>query len=81
LFSTARATGLSCLGQQWAYINHAIYRGDHGRVLGYDSAHGQQHRHYTGKVTPMRRDDFDQIESRFEREWSRLAKEAKRGKN
>lgn len=23
-----------------AYINHAIYRGDNGRVLGFDNAHG-----------------------------------------
>ena len=28
-----------------AYINHLIYAGDHGRVLGYDSTHGCHHRH------------------------------------
>ena len=34
-----------------AYVNPLIYAGDNGRVLGYDSAHGQHHRHYKGKVT------------------------------
>jgi hypothetical protein len=29
-----------------AYINHRIYAGDNGRVLGCDSAHGHHHRHY-----------------------------------
>jgi len=33
-----------------AYINHALYAGDHGRVLGYDNAHGHHHRHYFGMV-------------------------------
>jgi len=28
-----------------AYINPLIYADDNGRVLGYDSAHGQHHRH------------------------------------
>ncbi len=32
-----------------AYINHLIYSGDNGRVLGYDSAHGSHHRHYKGQ--------------------------------
>jgi hypothetical protein len=44
-----------------AYINHRIYVGDNGRVLGYDSAHGFG--------------SFEEIEMRFQREWNRLAKE------
>jgi hypothetical protein len=59
-----------------AYINHQIYAGDDGRVLGYDCAHGHHHRHYKGKVTTVRFDGFEQIEARFQREWNRLAKEA-----
>ena len=64
-----------------AYINHLIYAGDDGRVLGYDSAHGQHHRHYRGKVTNVGFESFEQIEARFQREWNRLAKEAKRAQD
>ena len=28
------------------YVNHLLYAGDNGRVLGYDSDHGTHHRHY-----------------------------------
>ena len=59
-----------------AYINHLIHAGDDGRVLGYDSAHGRHHRHYRGKVTTVGFKSFEQIESRFQKEWNRLAKEA-----
>jgi hypothetical protein len=58
-----------------AYINHLIHAGDDGRVLGYDSAHGQHHRHYRSKVTTVGFESFEQIESRFQEEWNRLAKE------
>lgn len=58
-----------------AYINHAIYAGDNGRVLGHDSAHGVHHRHWRGRVTRVRFESFGQIEARFQIEWSRLAKE------
>ena len=64
-----------------AYINHLIHAGDDGRVLGYDSAHGRHHRHYRGKVTTVGFKSFEQIESRFEREWKRLAKEIGRAQN
>jgi hypothetical protein len=59
-----------------AYINHLIHAGDDGRVLGYDSAHGHHHRHYRSKVTAVGFESFEQIESRFQKEWNRLAKEA-----
>jgi CHASE1-domain containing sensor protein len=64
-----------------AYINPLIHAGDNGRVLGYDSAHGQHHRHYRGSVTAVRLDNFEQIEERFQKEWSALAKEAKHAKH
>jgi hypothetical protein len=64
-----------------AYINHPIHAGDDGRVLGYDSAHGRHHRHYRGKVTRVGLESFEQIESRFQREWRRLAKEVGREQN
>ena len=64
-----------------AYINPLIFSGDHGRVLGYDSAHGQHHRHYKGRVGLVGAAGFDEIEARFQREWSRIAKEAGREKD
>jgi hypothetical protein len=64
-----------------AYINHSIYAGDQGRVLGYDSAHGRHHRHCRGQVTTVGLASFGQIEARFQREWSRLAKEAVRAQD
>jgi hypothetical protein len=64
-----------------AYINPLIFPGDHGRVLGYDSAHGKHHRHYRGSVTAVSMTGFGQIEARFQKEWTRLAKEAKRAKS
>ena len=64
-----------------AYINPLIYPRDNGRALGYDSAHGQQHRHFKGKVRPVHLGRFEQIEAQFQKEWSRLAKEAKHAKD
>ena len=64
-----------------AYINHLIHAGDDDRVLGYDSAHGQHHRHYKGKAAAVGCESFEQIESRFQREWNRLAKEAGRAQD
>ena len=36
-----------------AYINHNLYAGDNGRVVGYDNAHDGHHRHYFGVVGPV----------------------------
>lgn len=52
-----------------AYINHAIFSGDHGRVVGYDNAHGFHHRHYLGIVEPVEFVSFAGIEARFEADW------------
>src|ERR1022692_5278568 len=64
-----------------AYINPLIYPGDNGRVLGYDSTHGQHHRHFHGKMAAVRFVGFGEIEARFQREWSKLVKEAKHAKD
>ncbi len=50
-----------------AYINHALYQQDNGRVIGYDNAHNRHHKHYFGKIEPI--DDFtgyEEILGRFE---------------
>ena len=64
-----------------AYINHLVYAGDNGRVLGYDSAHGRHRRHYKGRVTEVSFENFEQIEARFQKEWVALGKEVSRAKD
>ena len=51
-----------------AYINHLIFNGDNGRVVGYDNRHGH-HRHFKSIVEPLETTSFEDIEQRFEREW------------
>lgn len=52
-----------------AYINHAIYQGDNGRVLGYDNAHGYHHRHYMGKVEAVEFVSYEVTQEKFQQEW------------
>lgn len=52
-----------------AYINHAIFQGDSGRVVGYDNAHNYHHRHYMGAVEPVDYVSFEEIEDRFQADW------------
>jgi hypothetical protein len=52
-----------------AYINHAIFPGDNGRVIGYDNAHGVHHRHVRGKQEPLPWTSFEEIEDAFQRDW------------
>jgi hypothetical protein len=51
-----------------AYINPSQCRVDHGRVLGYDNTHGQHHRHFMGKTTPVHFRSYGEIARRFEAE-------------
>jgi len=55
-----------------AFINHLIYRGDNGRVLGYDSAHGYHHRHFMGKVEDIEFPGYEALSRRFFKEVSAL---------
>ncbi len=55
-----------------AYINHAIFQGDNGRVLGYDNKHGYHHRHYMGEVEAIEFVSYEAIEEVFEEEWYNL---------
>lgn len=36
-----------------AYINHLIFSGDNGRVLGYDNTHNYHHKHYFGEISEV----------------------------
>lgn len=55
-----------------AYINHQLFKGDNGRVLGFDNGHGYHHRHYYGKVEEVAFTNFEDIEMLFEQEWLAL---------
>jgi hypothetical protein len=59
-----------------AYINHAIYSGDNGRVLGFDNAHGYHHRHYMGTVESVEFESFEATQERFQQEWLVIVKAA-----
>ena len=61
-----------------AYINHDIFQGDNGRVLGYDNAHGVHHHHYKGKVETVEFQSFEKIEAHFEAEWTALSRKVKK---
>jgi hypothetical protein len=55
-----------------AYINHNLFAGDNGRVIGYDNAHDGHHRHYFGVVEAIKFISFEDIENRFEQDWITL---------
>lgn len=54
------------------YINHNIFTGDNGRVIGYDNARGGHHRHCFGIVEPIDFVSFEDVEERFEQDWIAL---------
>lgn len=55
-----------------AYIDHALYGKDNGRVLGYDNAHGHHHRHFMGAIEPFDFTSYEATAERFPQEWSSL---------
>jgi len=61
-----------------AYINHAGFAKDNGRVLGYDNAHGYHHRHYMGKVEAYEFVSYEETVDRFQIEWSEIVKRLKK---
>jgi len=60
-----------------AYVNHTIFAGDNGRVLGYDNAHGYHHRHWMGFVEPFEFKSYADVVERFQAEWQDLVKRKK----
>lgn len=61
-----------------AYINRQLYRGDHGRVLGYDNAHGEHHRHRFGSTATVKFPGYESLIARFQSEWRELARKRRR---
>jgi hypothetical protein len=60
-----------------AYINHVIYRGDNGRVLGFDNAHDYHHRHCMEKIEAVEFVSFAATQERFQQEWLDIINKAK----
>ncbi len=48
-----------------AFINHQLYSGDNGRVLGYDNKHGQHHRHFMGKQETIAVKSYEELLRKF----------------
>jgi hypothetical protein len=61
-----------------AYINRSVFQKDNGRAVGYDNAHGEHHRHYVGTVETIIYTDFDDVEERFQRDWTALAEKERK---
>lgn len=55
-----------------AYINHAVFQKDNGRVLGYDNAHNFHHKHYMGAVAPFKFVSYEQTVELFQEEWTQI---------
>jgi hypothetical protein len=63
-----------------AYINHEIFSGDNGRVLGFDNAHEYHHRHYMGVVELVEFVSHEATLDRFQLEWQEIVNERRRRK-
>ncbi|MDR3738413.1 MAG: hypothetical protein P4L40_05270 [Terracidiphilus sp.] len=60
-----------------AFINFHLFPRDNGRVLGYDTAHGQLHRHFAGAVEVVESAPFRVILARFMSELDELKRRRK----
>jgi hypothetical protein len=60
-----------------AFINHLMYGGDNGRVLGYDLAHGYHHRHFMGKVENIDFPGYEKLSEQFLKEVAALRKKGR----
>jgi len=59
-----------------AFIHHGLCRKDHGRVLGYDNAHGIHERHWRGISQVVAFRNYKSTFDRFIRELEALKEEA-----
>lgn len=60
------------------YINHYLFAGDNGRVLGYDNAHGFHHKHHLGEMEEVNFTSFTDIEERFQKEFEMIHEQARK---
>jgi hypothetical protein len=80
VWGVAKPGGAIVTRYNLAYINPLVFGGDNGRVLGYDNAHGQHHRHYMGKTEAVEIRNYEEALDRFQAEWQELVKTLKRPK-
>ncbi len=58
-----------------AYINHAIFADDNGRVIGYDNAHNYHHKHYFGEIFRVENfRNYKELLMQFEKEVKEISK-------
>ena len=60
-----------------AYINDAICSIDNGRVIGYDNAHGEHHKHDMGTYIPVAFESFERTFELFQEQWQQYLKKRK----
>jgi len=48
-----------------AFLNPFLTSGDNGRVLGYDNAHGEHHRHFFGRTERISATSFEALATMF----------------
>ncbi len=51
-----------------AFLLPHLFRADHGRILGFDNAHGIHERHFMGRVKPVEFQGYQATARRFYRE-------------
>lgn len=51
-----------------AFIHHGACQQDHGRLVGYDNAHGYHERHFMGEVQAVEFVSYEQTLKRFQDE-------------
>ena len=51
-----------------AFIHFGVCQQDHGRVVGYDNAHGRHERHFMGKVQEVEFESYEATLAKFQGE-------------
>jgi hypothetical protein len=51
-----------------AFIHFGVYQQDHGRVVGYDNAHGRHERHFMGEIREVEFTSYEATLTRFQNE-------------
>jgi len=63
-----------------AYINTKLFAHDNGRIIGYDSAHGNHHCHRLGKYEKVEFKSYAKTFELFEKEWREYHENTRKNK-
>ncbi len=58
-----------------AFVLPHVQHADHGRILGYDNAHGYPERHWEGEAEPVAPEPYEETRKRFLREAAELRRQ------